>query len=1171
MATSELFSSDSPLDKEHPFSDASVSFAVDISGSTAGRVLQVEQMFISRIGELLSASSQLRAKVLPWCHRSLGVVGLDGVQRLRSEGGTMPHVILENPPVREALRSSSLWFLMTDGLIDERSRARFVHLLPEIGMHGTSCVTVIFGWTTNGPAHCNISVGVNVFSIVPNCLFLYCDVMSGDIMVLGCKGIFASVLGDGVEVPLIDDATTWASLPKFSFESLASLKVPPVQKLGKDQMALQDGTVIDFNDLYSGKLAQDKIDRIFANDDNLNSLTMTTQTRNQQAQWGAWLQQQQVSAQASYNAALAVPRNRPRPDVAGAKRAFDELIDGAARLTEDSAMLDMLTQPLRVANATNMRSFLMSCQGEVAGHVLRQVQIAQSAQKAATTDITNSRALNSTRHFGGQQSRFQQPLGLQQQTASQQGARQQQFVLNQRLAQQLGPQQPAPQQVPGAQQMSRLQQAFGYLQPFWFQQQSSPQQLGPQQPGPQQVSGPQQPPVPQQASRRQRLSRFTNQLEPQQLGPQQLVLQQSGPQQPDPQQPSPQQVSEAQQVPAQPQLSGPSVQQPEPQQHEAQRPSVSLDPPGSQRPQTTTTPKTPDPNAWGNWDSVIQDDNLRQLLYTPGFIAGGQGGAFRGRCTLCRAENMVLAWLFTTPTTEQVLALHRAPALGCGPAIKDLRLLSTALVCEPCSTWCRDTGKSPNNRPRHSHINILDGSTDDNKSSNDRSYTDEKIAAALPMVDTKGNEEAYNAVLGAVFPYPGGQNLRMQAFLSVLLDTEQRVIKTINSNDDNISRLFPPTGTDAASAALSSAMMYLDALRWTIARLLHAIKLSSAIFGLGVGSPQPAAPGNASTASVLPLADILHQAFRATRLDLGAMLPPAPIVLHTTLPEAATLVRAAAAHDIGGESNVSARRAYAFWRIMAEVATTVKRAARANGGWEGIIRILEPLLWQDEQQQPPASPAMTATTTTATLIDRSELDNMEDDDGDLVMVSAPDDSRHSRASSESSGQLINAVTASPRPTDAAATAHEAELPIRTHKSVTTAIPASLGTRRRAVQALAPATLCSTGLLREEFIGFLRWSHVPDFEYVLAASPMGSEDTDGAFVAWPHGATVAFLHGLLRVLRGLQGSPSTAVADDLFAKTLELKAFEAMRHDVVSVGKDREAVRRIIETITAAGN
>ncbi|KAF2175796.1 hypothetical protein K469DRAFT_763502 [Zopfia rhizophila CBS 207.26] len=110
------------LDGYHPLRNAVVAFAVDVSGSTHNDVLTAEKAFVKKVASLLSPRSQVMATDIPWDDKAKAVRGLSRLESLRSEGYTTPGAIIDDITSRLKLKESSLWFLLTDGIIDDLHR-----------------------------------------------------------------------------------------------------------------------------------------------------------------------------------------------------------------------------------------------------------------------------------------------------------------------------------------------------------------------------------------------------------------------------------------------------------------------------------------------------------------------------------------------------------------------------------------------------------------------------------------------------------------------------------------------------------------------------------------------------------------------------------------------------------------------------------------------------------------------------------------------------------------------------------------------------------------------------------------------------------------------------------------------------------------------------------------
>jgi hypothetical protein len=369
---------------DHLFEHAIISFAIDVSTSTRGQIIQAEQRLVLDISTILSEKARATAKVLPWCGRAGTVVGLDQLGTLQTELGTVPSAILDSSAPRTALENSTLWFLITDGQIQKQERERFARLIARYQLHGTACVTVIAGhtsWAT--PSQYDISVGVSVFAVVPDSLFLFCDVKTGELMVLQSKGVFKSLLR-GASNPLIDDATSWSSFPHMHVDHFRGVTIPAPKRLSVDEIALQDGFVIKFEDLWSNHLSQELVTKILSDDDNIASLVMTAQTRDDTARFQNWLQKQHIK--------VDDPLLKPRHDVLGsAAERFRVLMD---MLKAGRAPHHLAQSDLRKSYAINMRSFIRQFEEKRQMSMIRS-SVIQSTSTRSSSRIESALSLSS--------------------------------------------------------------------------------------------------------------------------------------------------------------------------------------------------------------------------------------------------------------------------------------------------------------------------------------------------------------------------------------------------------------------------------------------------------------------------------------------------------------------------------------------------------------------------------------------------------------------------------------------------------------------------------------------------------------------------------------------------------------------------------------------------------
>ena len=275
--------------QEHlPFSDLGIVFAVDVSGSTHGPVLKRETEVISTICSFLSEHALSKSHIIPWSDHAQALRGANQLSSLYAQGGTVPSEVFRHPGASKALNTCSIWLLLTDGLIDGYEIRNFTRGLCDTGVHGTSCVVVLFGYKPSRPIGCNVSVGLSVFSHAPDCLFLFYDIDTSQTFVLQAKGCFASIINQ--HQLTVDANTLWKDLPFFSYAQLADLSLPKRRRLDPDEILLQDRQKIRLSDLAENRATAEMIDKILANDDNLKSVLLSAQIQGQDDQQIlAWL------------------------------------------------------------------------------------------------------------------------------------------------------------------------------------------------------------------------------------------------------------------------------------------------------------------------------------------------------------------------------------------------------------------------------------------------------------------------------------------------------------------------------------------------------------------------------------------------------------------------------------------------------------------------------------------------------------------------------------------------------------------------------------------------------------------------------------------------------------------------------------------------------------------
>ena len=277
-----------------PFSECKTAFALDISGSTAGKVLRVERSAIEAISDGLAAVRKRDSQVLPWNNRSRQILTLDELDTTESAGGTDPTVILTDPPSKRVLMESDIWFLLTDGEIDGDLIRSFAHEVGVARLHGTSCVIVVFGSFLERPDMCNISVGQSVFAATPDCLFLFHDFESGKVYILQCKGAFRYLLPNGNNRIVVTHSTRWEDLPNFSYAQLHEMLVPKPRQPEADTLILSGGRLLHLDDIYNDSLSEFDTQLLLSRSEDLDTLILTAHTRGRADDVRKWVSTQRL-------------------------------------------------------------------------------------------------------------------------------------------------------------------------------------------------------------------------------------------------------------------------------------------------------------------------------------------------------------------------------------------------------------------------------------------------------------------------------------------------------------------------------------------------------------------------------------------------------------------------------------------------------------------------------------------------------------------------------------------------------------------------------------------------------------------------------------------------------------------------------------------------------------
>jgi hypothetical protein len=139
------------------FTQARKYFAVDASGSTGGSVLRAEEAFAKEVVKGPNAGDSAVTKWGTFCDDP--TKNWNAVKWISDLGGTRPSQILLNKSSLSAIRTSDVWFLITDGEVWEQE----VHDLARIGLkEGIFSCPVVFLITAAAikttPSTVNVSV-----------------------------------------------------------------------------------------------------------------------------------------------------------------------------------------------------------------------------------------------------------------------------------------------------------------------------------------------------------------------------------------------------------------------------------------------------------------------------------------------------------------------------------------------------------------------------------------------------------------------------------------------------------------------------------------------------------------------------------------------------------------------------------------------------------------------------------------------------------------------------------------------------------------------------------------------------------------------------------------------------------------------------------------------------
>jgi hypothetical protein len=236
------------------------------------------------------SSLRAQSRVIPWDGRSHASIPPSQVKKLNSGAGTNPTVLLDNGHSRTVLQKSKLWFLMTDGAIEEALVHNFANSVPSTGLHGTASVIILFGYPHISPFQCNVSVGMSVFAVAPHCVFLFHDVQKNQVYIFQAKGAFISLLRNGSKFTPFGPTARWEDLAQITYDDLSRVNVPMPDRLEKDMVVLPGGKKFDMSAIYNNTLSKEETIRLLSDYPALDVILLAAKTRGKDSLVRSWVE-----------------------------------------------------------------------------------------------------------------------------------------------------------------------------------------------------------------------------------------------------------------------------------------------------------------------------------------------------------------------------------------------------------------------------------------------------------------------------------------------------------------------------------------------------------------------------------------------------------------------------------------------------------------------------------------------------------------------------------------------------------------------------------------------------------------------------------------------------------------------------------------------------------------
>ena len=216
------------------FGAAKKFFAVDVSGSTCGRIIEVEGQLVQNLS-MNDADTVCRWDTSCDKHPEL-VSRLVPESYWSSQGGTNPEVILQQPSALEQIRSCDLWLLLTDGDIADGYVISLTNLASSLYLTNIPVMLVFVSEEAQvSPRATDISIGIPFFACVNNAIIVHKNARSGELFVVAAKGCFSALYPNKDSDD--DDLSSWDRLPKFADENMFTARC---ESLGISVVRSQD-------------------------------------------------------------------------------------------------------------------------------------------------------------------------------------------------------------------------------------------------------------------------------------------------------------------------------------------------------------------------------------------------------------------------------------------------------------------------------------------------------------------------------------------------------------------------------------------------------------------------------------------------------------------------------------------------------------------------------------------------------------------------------------------------------------------------------------------------------------------------------------------------------------------------------------------------------------------